>query len=118
MCIRDRFPAFAEPSLAGWAFFENAGGSYACRQVIDRLGRFYRERKVQPYAPYAASQAGGAEMDEARARLAALLGVETDEMMFGPSTSQNIISSVSTPSSAASRARASSISAPPARLAA
>ena len=87
--VRAQFPAFAEPSLAGQAFFENAGGSYACAPVIDRLGRFYRSRKVQPYAPYAASRAGGAEMDEARARLAALLGVETDEMMFGPSTSQN-----------------------------
>ena len=57
--------------------------------MVDRLTRFYRSRKVQPYAPYAASRLGGAEMDEARARLAALLGVETDELMFGPSTSQN-----------------------------
>ena len=46
--------------------FENAGGSYTCRQVIDRLHRFYTERKVQPYGRYAASAAGGAEMDEAR----------------------------------------------------
>jgi cysteine desulfurase family protein (TIGR01976 family) len=87
--VRAQFPAFAEPSLAGQAFFENAGGSYACSQVIDRLGRFYRSRKVQPYAAYAASAEGGAEMDEARERLAALLGVATDELMFGPSTSQN-----------------------------
>lgn len=87
--VRAQFPAFAEPSLAGQAFFENAGGSYACGQVIDRLGRFYRSRKVQPYAPYPASRAGGAEMDEARARLAALLGVEEGETIFGPSTSQN-----------------------------
>jgi selenocysteine lyase/cysteine desulfurase len=87
--VRAQFPAFEEPSLAGEAFFENAGGSYACRQVIDRLTRFRRERNVQPYAPYAASAAAGAEMDEARERLAALLGVETDELLFGPSTSQN-----------------------------
>ena len=86
---RAQFPAFAEPSLAGQAFFENAGGSYACRQAIDRLTRFYRARKVQPHGPYPASRAGGAEMDEARARLAALLGVEADELQFGPSTSQN-----------------------------
>jgi selenocysteine lyase/cysteine desulfurase len=87
--VRTQFPAFAEPSLAGQAFFENAGGSYACGQVIDRLTRYYRARKVQPYAPYDASAAAGAEMDEARRRLAALLGVETDELVFGPSTSQN-----------------------------
>ena len=28
--VRCQFPAFAEPSLARLAFFENAGGSYAC----------------------------------------------------------------------------------------
>jgi selenocysteine lyase/cysteine desulfurase len=87
--VRAQFPAFAEPSLSGQAFFENAGGSYTCKQVLDRLERFYRQRKVQPYAPYAASRAGGAEMDEARSRLAALMGVETDEVSFGPSTTQN-----------------------------
>jgi selenocysteine lyase/cysteine desulfurase len=87
--VRAQFPAFSEPSLQGQAFFENAGGSYTCRQVIDRLTRFYRERKVQPYAPYKASRLGGEEMDEARSRLAAILGVETDEISFGPSTTQN-----------------------------
>ena len=87
--VRSQFPAFAETSLQGQAFFENAGGSYTCRQVIDRLHRFYTERKVQPYGNYPASQAGGAEMDEARTRLAALMNVETDELSFGPSTSQN-----------------------------
>ncbi len=86
---RAQFPAFAEPSLAGQAFFENAGGSYTCAPVIDRLTRFYRTRKVQPYGVYPASQAAGAEMDEARERLAAMLGVETDELGFGPSTTAN-----------------------------
>ena len=87
--VRGQFPAFSSPELADKAFFENAGGSYACGQVIDRLTRFYRERKVQPYGPYAASAAGGEEMDEARARLAAMMGVKTDELSFGPSTTQN-----------------------------
>lgn len=87
--IRAQFPAFSEPSLKGQAFFENAGGSYACGQVIDRLTRYYRGRKVQPYGPYRASAAAGAEMNEARARLAGMMGVETEEVMFGPSTSQN-----------------------------
>lgn len=87
--IRDQFPAFSDPSLEGWAFFENAGGSYTCRQVIDRLFRFYHQRKVQPYAPYPASELGGNEMDEARSRLADLLGVENDELSFGPSTTAN-----------------------------
>ncbi|VVT29381.1 MULTISPECIES: aminotransferase class V-fold PLP-dependent enzyme [unclassified Roseovarius] len=87
--VRAQFPAFAEPSLEGQAFFENAGGSYTCAPVIARLERYYRQRKVQPYAPYEASQLAGAEMDEARARLAAMMGVATDELSFGPSTTQN-----------------------------
>ncbi|WP_300550844.1 aminotransferase class V-fold PLP-dependent enzyme [Roseovarius sp.] len=87
--VRSRFPAFAEPSLQGQAFFENAGGSYTCAPVIARLERFYRQRKVQPYAPYEASRLAGEEMDEARARLAAMLGVASDEVSFGPSTTAN-----------------------------
>ena len=87
--VRAQFPAFAEPALAGQAFFENAGGSYACGAVIDRLTRFYRARKVQPYGAYDASRLGGEEMDEARARLAAMMGVETEELSFGPSTTAN-----------------------------
>jgi cysteine desulfurase family protein (TIGR01976 family) len=87
--VRSQFPAFAEPVLQGQAFFENAGGSYTCGAVIDRLTRFYTQRKVQPYAPYAASTLGGEEMDEARSRMAAILGVDGDELSFGPSTTQN-----------------------------
>jgi selenocysteine lyase/cysteine desulfurase len=87
--VRGQFPAFAEPALQGQVFFENAGGSYTCRQVIDRLTRFYTQRKVQPYGAYPASQLGGAEMDEARTRLAAMMGVDADELSFGPSTTAN-----------------------------
>lgn len=87
--VRRQFPAFSSPVLSGHAFFENAGGSYPCRQVVDRLHRFYLDRKVQPYGPYPGAQAGGAEMDEARMRLAAMMGVKREEVSFGPSTSAN-----------------------------
>lgn len=87
--IRAQFPAFSQESLKGQAFFENAGGSYTCKPVIDRLTRYYNERKVQPYAPYEASTLAGAEMDEARMRMAAIMGMDTDEISFGPSTTQN-----------------------------
>ena len=88
--VRSQFPAFQETVLNGQRFFENAGGSYTCKQVIDRLDRYYRQRKVQPYGPYDASRLAGEEMDEARARIAAWMGVDTDEVTFGPSTSQNV----------------------------
>ena len=87
--IRNQFPAFSEPSLEGFAHFENAGGSYACRQTIERLERFYCQTKVQPYYDFPASRAGGEEMDTAKKRMAAWLNVGVDELHFGPSTSQN-----------------------------
>jgi cysteine desulfurase family protein (TIGR01976 family) len=87
--IRSQFPAFAEPSLEGFAHFENAGGSFACRQTIEWLDRYYRETKVQPYYDFAPSRTAGRQMDAARERLAAWLNVGADELHFGPSTSQN-----------------------------
>lgn len=88
--VRSQFPAFSKPEIAAQSFFENAGGSFACGPVIDRLTRFYVERKVQPYADYDASRLGGEEMDEARNRLSALMGIAPDELSFGPSTTQNV----------------------------
>lgn len=87
--IRAQFPAFSEPALEGFGFFENAGGSYACGAVIERLQRYYRQTKVQPYYNFPPSRQAGAEMDAARSRMAAWLNVATDEVHFGPSTSQN-----------------------------
>jgi len=87
--VRRQFPAFAEPSLQGQAFFENAGGSYTCQQVIDRLIHYYRATKVQPYGAYAASRIAGEQMDTSLLGLASYLGVTTDEVHIGPSTSQN-----------------------------
>ena len=87
--VRAQFPAFAEPSLREQAHFENAGGSYACAQVIERLGDYYRQNKVQPYYAFGASAAAGEMMDTAPVRFAAYLGVGAEEVHFGPSTSQN-----------------------------
>ena len=88
--VRQNFPAFSEPSLQGWGFFENAGGSYACKQVIERLEGYYRKTKLQPYGAYPASARAGEAMDEAYRRLAGYLNVAEDEVHFGTSTSQNV----------------------------
>src|SRR5437879_9047484 len=63
--VRRQFPAFAEPSLENQAFFENAGGSYPCSAVVNRLHEYYRRLKVQPYYPYAASTEAGEWTDAA-----------------------------------------------------
>jgi selenocysteine lyase/cysteine desulfurase len=87
--VRNQFPAFKEAYLAGVSHFENAGGSYACGPVIERLTRYYRETKVQPYGAHRVSQRAGEEMDLAHRRLADYLGVDDEEVHLGPSTSQN-----------------------------
>jgi len=87
--VRSQFPAFREPSLAGFAHFENAGGSYACGQAIEWLDRYYRQTKVQPYYAFPASSKAGEQMDASKERMAAWLNVGNDEIHFGPSTSQN-----------------------------
>ncbi|NNL02345.1 MAG: aminotransferase class V-fold PLP-dependent enzyme [Eudoraea sp.] len=88
--VRAQFPAFSEPTLEGWAFFENAGGSYPCIQFIDKLTAFYMKNKVQPYYPYPASTKGGEMMDTSYRRMAEYLNVDASEIHFGPSTSQNV----------------------------
>lgn len=87
--IRAQFPAFAEPSLQGQAFFENAGGAYTANAVLTRLDHYYRATKLQPYGVYPASQAAGAAMDLSYARIAQALNVSSDWIHFGPSSSAN-----------------------------
>src|SRR5678815_1697975 len=87
--VRQQFPAFSEPSLRDFVHLENAGGSYASRQTIAWLERYYRQTKVQPNYPFAASTLAGEQMAAAKERMAAWLNVGQDEMHFGPSTSQN-----------------------------
>ena len=87
--VRGQFPAFSVASNQGRSFFENAGGSYACRHTVEALHRYYVENKVQPYAGYEASADAGRQMDSSRQGWADALGVGFDEVVFGPSTSMN-----------------------------
>jgi len=87
--VRKQFPAFSEPSLKDFIHFENAGGSFACGQMIDALHHYYRATKVQPDYCFEPSHTAGEEMQRARTRMARWLNVETNEVHFGTSTSQN-----------------------------
>jgi cysteine desulfurase family protein (TIGR01976 family) len=87
--VRSQFPAFADPRLRDWAHLENAGGSYVPAQVVSTLTDFYVGSKVQPYYAGDPSARAGAAMDRAKALLPATLNADPDEVMLGPSTSQN-----------------------------
>ena len=81
--VRSQFPAFSEPSLDGWAHFDNAAGSYACGQVIEQLNCYYRQTKIQPYGPAPASTRAGEQMDSARSRMASATPTSCTTTRFG-----------------------------------
>jgi cysteine desulfurase family protein (TIGR01976 family) len=68
---------------------ENAGGSYAPSQVVDKLYHFMTATKVQPYWVSSPSAEAGRAMDRSQALLAAAFNAAPDEISFGPSTSMN-----------------------------
>ena len=88
--VRSQFPAFNDPVSKDWSFFENAGGSYVPRQVIDRLNKFMISTKVQPYAEYPMSKIAGDNMDEATELFAKMINANNKEIIIGGSTSINL----------------------------
>jgi cysteine desulfurase family protein (TIGR01976 family) len=88
--VRSQFPAFQDPLCKDWSFFENAGGSYVPKQVIDRLTNFMTSTKVQPYAEYPMSKIAGDNMDEATELFAKMINANSKEIIIGGSTSVNL----------------------------
>ena len=88
--VRSQFPAFKDPLCKEWSFFENAGGSYVPKQVIERLSNFMISTKVQPYAEYPMSKIAGDNMDEATELFAKMINANNKEIIIGGSTSINL----------------------------
>jgi len=72
-----------------WAFFENAGGSYVPNSVIKRMTAYMTETQVQPGPNFPVAARALARMNDGHARMAAMIGAETDEVVIAPSTSIN-----------------------------
>lgn len=88
--VRQHFPCFNDSPTARWAFFENAGGSYAPQSVSSWLYRFFTEYKVQPYGFSDMSIRAGEEMDMAYSRIAEWINAREEEITLGPSTTMNM----------------------------
>ena len=88
--IKSQFPAFNDPNCKDWSFFENAGGSYVPKQVIERLNKFMTSTKVRPYAEYSMSKKAGEQMDEATNLFAQMINAKHNEILIGGSTSINL----------------------------
>jgi cysteine desulfurase family protein (TIGR01976 family) len=83
---RSHFPALD----SGWVFLENAGGTLAPRQVVDRVTNYMTYNQVQPHEGYDASLAASERIHEGRSVLAALINAGEDEIVVGPSTTSNV----------------------------
>ncbi len=88
--VRSQFPAFKDPLSKDWSFFENAGGSYVPKNVIDKLTEFMTSTKVQPYADYPMSKIAGENMDKATQLFAKMINANKNEILIGGSTSINL----------------------------
>ncbi len=88
--VRSQFPAFSDPLSKDWSFFENAGGSYVPKNVIDKLVNFMTATKVQPYAEYPMSKIAGENMDRAIELFAKMINAKNNEILIGGSTSINL----------------------------
>ncbi len=88
--VRSQFPAFKDPLSKDWSFFENAGGSYVPKNVIDKLTEFMTSTKVQPYAEYPMSKIAGENMDKAINLFAKMINAKSNEILIGGSTSINL----------------------------
>ena len=88
--VRSQFPAFKDPIAKDWSFFENAGGSYVPKNVIDKLTEFMTSTKVQPYAEYPMSKIAGENMDKATELFARMINAKNNEILIGGSTSINL----------------------------
>ena len=88
--VRSQFPSFKDPLSKDWSFFENAGGSYVPKNVINKLTTFMTSTKVQPYADYPMSKIAGENMDKATELFAKMINAKKNEILIGGSTSINL----------------------------
>ena len=81
--VRKQFPVFQNPKTADFAFFENAGGTYVPKHVIEKLNDFMITKKVQPYGDFGPSIEAGNEMDNSLEKIAELLNISKNEFIIG-----------------------------------
>jgi cysteine desulfurase family protein (TIGR01976 family) len=88
--VRRQFPALGSGPYAEWAFFENAGGTYVPRSVIERTGAYMTETQVQPGTTSAASALAAERIADGTRLMAEMINADPGEIMIGPSTTMNM----------------------------
>ncbi len=80
--VRSHFPALQ----SDWTFFDNAGGSAPCIQVIDRVRDYLSTHPWQLGASYAVSEQASQMVHAGRSAMAEWIGAEPSEVVLGPSS--------------------------------
>ncbi|NNF36533.1 MAG: aminotransferase class V-fold PLP-dependent enzyme, partial [Saprospiraceae bacterium] len=81
--VRAQFPALSDD----YVLMDNAGGSQACQQFINRLSEYYNKYNVQLGASYKHSAEAGIELDEVHHSLQHWIGASRmEEVICGAST--------------------------------
>ena len=84
--LRRSFPGL-DPE---WAFFDNAGGTFPARQVVDAVREHLERYPVQLGATYPRSVEAAARVAAGRDAAARLFGARPTECVFGASTTVNV----------------------------
>src|SRR5450759_300426 len=83
--VRRRFPALGQlHDGRPMAFFDGPGGTQVPETVIDAISRYYRESNANHGGAFATSRRSDEIVDEAHSAVADLLGVDAEEVTFGP----------------------------------
>jgi cysteine desulfurase family protein (TIGR01976 family) len=83
--VRRRFPALGlTQGNRPMVFFDGPGGTQVPQTVIDAIANYYRTSNANHEGAFETSRRSDAIVDEAHAAVADLLGVEGDEITFGP----------------------------------
>lgn len=88
--VRAQFPALTKGQYKDIAFFENAGGTYVPKQVIEHLDKFLIESKVQPYAPYPMSEMATDAIEQSTVKMAEMINADASEIVIGHCTTMNL----------------------------
>ena len=82
--------SFFPPLENGEVYFENAGGSFAPRQVIESLEGYMRQCQCQPNWSFASSRSARERLDRAQNLMAEAINADRNEIVIGPSTTLNV----------------------------
>ena len=83
--VRSRFPALAlTQDGRPMAFFDGPGGTQVPQTVIDAVANYYRTSNANHEGAFETSRRSDAIVEEAHGAVADLLGVDPDEITFGP----------------------------------